>query len=234
MDSTETDDESLVGEACHIVAQSSDGPRGDSPLSPEQRDKYGNLILLCNIHHKQVDDQPNTFTVPELQRLKNAHETWVRQSLTTYDPAKQRDDEIYADYITEWETRSFLSEWMSWSANVLSGLPTLKKAIVASLSDLSPWLLGRIWPHRYPELEDSFLNFRLVLQDFLRTFFEHATLHNDEMWITDKFYQILEWNPERYEQLSKQYDYHVGMVDDLMLELTRAGNLICDRVERIP
>ena len=231
MDSTETDDESLIGEACHIVAHSSDGPRGNSLRPPEQRDKYGNLILLCNIHHKQIDDQPDTFTVSHLQHLKNDHEMWVRQSLASYDAAKQGDDEIYADYITEWETRSFLNEWMIWSTNVLShGRPTLRKAIADSLSDLPGWLLGRIWPCRYPQLEDSFLNFRLVLQDFLRTFFEHASLDNEKTWITDKFYQIPEWNPTRYERLSKQYDYHVGMVEDLTLELTRAGNLVCDRV----
>jgi HNH endonuclease len=113
MDSTETDDESVIGEACHIVAQSSDGPRGDSPLSPDQRDKYGNLILLCNVHHKQIDDQPNTFTVAELQRLKNDHETWVRQSLVTYDSTKQRDDEIYADYVTEWANGGRTFAWLN-------------------------------------------------------------------------------------------------------------------------
>ena len=37
MDASQTDDESLVGDACHIVAQSAGGPRGDSPLTPEER-----------------------------------------------------------------------------------------------------------------------------------------------------------------------------------------------------
>lgn len=61
MDASETDDEAVVGEACHIVAQKEDGPRGQSPLTQEQRDKYANLILLCNVHHKQVDDHVQTL-----------------------------------------------------------------------------------------------------------------------------------------------------------------------------
>ncbi|TEU22064.1 MAG: hypothetical protein E3J21_00740, partial [Anaerolineales bacterium] len=81
MDASQTDDESLVGEACHIVAQSPTGPRGDSPLPPKQRDHYDNLILLCKIHHKLIDDQPNTYTVQRLLQMKAAHEKWVRLTL---------------------------------------------------------------------------------------------------------------------------------------------------------
>ncbi|MCH1643274.1 HNH endonuclease, partial [Paenibacillus timonensis] len=49
MDETETDDESVIGDECHIVAREEDGPRGESILSKEQRDKYNNLILLYKI-----------------------------------------------------------------------------------------------------------------------------------------------------------------------------------------
>lgn len=51
MDISETDDISVVGEEAHIVAREAEGPRGNSPLTPEQRDKYDNLILMCSIHH---------------------------------------------------------------------------------------------------------------------------------------------------------------------------------------
>jgi hypothetical protein len=54
---TETDDPSVVGEEAHIVAQKEIGPRGRGDLTPEQRDKYDNLILLCSVHHKVVDDK---------------------------------------------------------------------------------------------------------------------------------------------------------------------------------
>lgn len=48
MDVNETDDPSLIGEECHIVAREENGPRGASPLTDEQRDLYGkfNPIML--------------------------------------------------------------------------------------------------------------------------------------------------------------------------------------------
>src|SRR5580658_10128565 len=70
-DSTEEDDPSVFGEECHIVAQSSGGPRADEIADP---DGYENLILLCRKHHKQVDDQRSHFTVGLLRRIKSEHE----------------------------------------------------------------------------------------------------------------------------------------------------------------
>ena len=86
MDASQTDDESLVGEACHIVAQSPSGPRADPSLTPEQLDHYDNLILLCRNHHKLVDDQENTYTVQRLLEMKAAHEKWVRERLGVKPP----------------------------------------------------------------------------------------------------------------------------------------------------
>ncbi|WP_063002578.1 hypothetical protein [Nocardia mikamii] len=41
-----------LGEIAHIVADSPNGPRGDSPLTAAARNDYQNLILLCNQHHR--------------------------------------------------------------------------------------------------------------------------------------------------------------------------------------
>ncbi|MDP2897452.1 MAG: HNH endonuclease signature motif containing protein [bacterium] len=81
-ESTQLDDEAIVGEECHIVAREANGARGDSPLPIDERDKPANLILLCRNHHKEVDDQPNTFTAEVLTKMKAVHETWVRKKLT--------------------------------------------------------------------------------------------------------------------------------------------------------
>jgi hypothetical protein len=50
------------------------------------------------------------------------------------------------------------------------------------------------------------------------------------MLATKKFYQIEEWDPQKYERLSRLHDFHVCLVQDLMLELTRAANYVCDRI----
>jgi hypothetical protein len=40
MDVPETDDATLVGEECHIVARDEGGPRGASQLTANERDLY--------------------------------------------------------------------------------------------------------------------------------------------------------------------------------------------------
>ena len=87
------------------------GPRGNSPLTAEQRDRYANLILLCRNHHRIIDDSPETYTVEALHLLKQQHEQWVEDSLPDYDSAKQRDDEIYAGYVDAWAQRVDLDHW---------------------------------------------------------------------------------------------------------------------------
>lgn len=230
LDASETDDESIVGEACHIVAQSEDGPRGESDLTTEQRDKFSNLILLCNVHHKQIDDQSATFTIETLKKLKSEHESWVTQQLGL-DTKKQHDDELYASYVEEWESRLKLDEWNNWASDLLShGQPSLVGEHKVALEQIRPWLLSRVWPGRYPELESAFLNFRQVAQDFCNLFNEHAKNIYDDEWETEKFYHIDQWDPELYRKLADEFHYHVALVEDMALELTRAANYVCDRI----
>lgn len=76
------DDESIVGEECHIVSSSVNGPRHDSAFPFDQRDDSSNLILLCRVHHKMVDDQVETYDVDLLKQIKSKHEAWVKSKLT--------------------------------------------------------------------------------------------------------------------------------------------------------
>ena len=99
-DESETDDPSVLGEECHIVAREKDGPRGDDPLHEEKRDLYANLILLCLKHHKIIDDQPDKYTVELLQQIKADHLKFAysksRTRKATRIPSKQKDIEFYA------------------------------------------------------------------------------------------------------------------------------------------
>ncbi|WP_280453970.1 HNH endonuclease [Nocardia brasiliensis] len=76
LDGNQDDRESVVGDEAHIVARSKGGPRAGL-ISSTDLDKYENLILLCKVHHKQVDDQPNTYSVEHLRQLKADHERWA-------------------------------------------------------------------------------------------------------------------------------------------------------------
>jgi hypothetical protein len=77
------DDNAYIGEIAHIVADSRQGPRGDSPLTDEERDRHGNLVLLCRVCHKVIDSLPFTYSVSVLQAIKTDHEGRIRQSTAT-------------------------------------------------------------------------------------------------------------------------------------------------------
>ena len=81
MNATPKDGESVVGDECHIVSGKPNGPRYDPKFSVDEIDSYPNLILLCRVHHKIIDDQSETFTVDILHQLKANHEKWVADAL---------------------------------------------------------------------------------------------------------------------------------------------------------
>lgn len=82
VNATEKDSEAVVGDECHIISSRENGPRHDSSYPQDQLDSYENLILLCRIHHKTVDDQDATFTTEILRQVKSNHEVWVSEKLT--------------------------------------------------------------------------------------------------------------------------------------------------------
>ena len=88
LDSTPYDDESVVGEECHIVSSQKNGPRYDEGFSPKDIDSYQNLILLCRIHHKMIDDQHKTYIAELLLEIKKSHEIWVSSKLAGIDKPK--------------------------------------------------------------------------------------------------------------------------------------------------
>jgi len=64
----------VIGEICHIRAQSGGGPRHDPDLSEDEVDAYSNLILLCPTHHTYIDKNPEEYTIEDLERWKQQQE----------------------------------------------------------------------------------------------------------------------------------------------------------------
>jgi hypothetical protein len=64
----------VVGEICHIKAANSGGPRYDASQTDVQRQAFENLILMCGVHHKIIDDDEDAYTVEYLTRRKAEHE----------------------------------------------------------------------------------------------------------------------------------------------------------------
>jgi len=70
-----------AGDGAHIVAEKKDGPRGESPLTPEQRAMADNGVWLCPTCHRKVDIvQPQNYSVDLLQQWKLSAQIWWQQN----------------------------------------------------------------------------------------------------------------------------------------------------------
>jgi TIR domain len=155
------------------------------------------------------------------------HEPTFPESVDFID---QNDDQVYKLIIREWVRCTDLDNWAGWSSFILTNRPTLSTERDDELIWLAGWLFERIWPKRYPVLNEAFINFRLVLLDFYHTFHKYSEAREGIVYV-DLFYKKQMNSPTYHEDL-KLYQYHVGLIHDLMLELTRAANYICDAVRQ--
>lgn len=69
-----TINKTLVADVAHIRAENLGGARYDASQTDDERRDYANLILLCKVHHKVVDDDEESYPVARLQKMKADHE----------------------------------------------------------------------------------------------------------------------------------------------------------------
>ena len=69
----------VLGEECHIVGEKPKAARyiEDYP----QCETYYNAILMCGVHHKLIDDNPDLYTIDGLHAMKDRHEKAIQQAL---------------------------------------------------------------------------------------------------------------------------------------------------------
>ncbi|TLS76002.1 hypothetical protein FE236_07650 [Mariprofundus erugo] len=98
----------VVGENCHIVAEKVNGPRGRYPVPEADKNRYPNLILLCNIHHKIVDSDVTSWSVERLHQVKSDHENWIK---TTFDQSRNSDLVVYKRLVEIASKKLMLQAW---------------------------------------------------------------------------------------------------------------------------
>ena len=215
---------SLIGEECHIEAQSGNGPRFNSKLSERQINDYRNLILLCPTHHKIVDDNPEEYPVETLIKMKAAHEARVRTAL---EDKAGNDDMHYEAIIMYIDMMLEFEYWEAWTSYLLNAQPLTTNEKINDIEEIHRYIISRIWPGRYPELEEAFKNFDTVLWDLYNVFFRHAESQGLG-YRTVKFYRIEPYDYRVANQFLPSYNRHVLLVNTLIKELTKAGNHLCD------
>ncbi len=149
----------LTGEMAHIIAQSSEGPRG---VAEAGSDSYENLILLCPTCHRKIDKSPEgTYTVDMLHIWKSEHEAWVNNwsEAKTYASAYEMAVEVLKIlqennmYFLEYGPNSKLAKSSPgstaqaiWAARKLDVLLPNNRKIVRILDTNSDFLVGSLRP----------------------------------------------------------------------------------------
>ena len=123
-----------------------------------------------------------------------------------------------------------LDDWGSRMGRLASGEPPdLQLEHFAELERAASWLLSRVWPEQYHAVRDALENFRRVLNDLLTVLYVWGE-DLGRMRQVRRIYQMDRWDEARHEKRLAEYHARAGLVRDLTLELTRAANLVCDRV----
>ena len=113
VNATAADDESVVGDECHIISSHPNGPRYDPSYSVKKLHVCENLILLCRVHHKMIDDQCESYTVDILRQMKVNHDLWVSQKLTDSPKEVQGMERSYEETLHKQKLRELARQLQS-------------------------------------------------------------------------------------------------------------------------
>ena len=78
-----------LSNCAHIIAASPDGARGESELSPNERNDISNIMLMCPECHRFIDHEgKDLYSVSQLREMKKHHEERM-EMLTSLKEDKQ-------------------------------------------------------------------------------------------------------------------------------------------------
>ena len=180
---------------------------------------------MCANHHKIVDDNPKQYTVEDLQRMKAAHEDRVRRAL---EDKSEFDVLSYEAIVVYIEMMMDFDKWDVWTSYLLSADgPMLSCEMQESINEIKQYILSRIWPKQYPDIEKAIQEFRKILIDLDKVFHRHSE-KKDGWYITEKFYKIRQYDYRIADELNLKYRKHLCLVANLTYEMTRSANRICN------
>ena len=91
-------------------------------------------------------------------------------------------------------------------------------------------------------LKNLFSILNLLINDFTSVFDKHISrdslkIKEDEdldvkVVYTEKFYALEFHEQDVYDRLSKEHDFHIDLVEDLAFEMTRAANLVIEKIRK--
>lgn len=220
-----------LGEQAHIVGDKDGAARGKSILSPEERDSYHNLILLCPTHHTVIDSNEHDWPIEKLNITKSKHELWVTETLSeTIDHVKLAKQTIVASVIDSAVALCDLEQWQNWTSLALSPDPKWREYRPKNIYSFRQKVLSAIWPEEFAELKRATLTLSILLNKAADTFMEHSDLKG-ELYFPHKFYKVLSNNPNYDRDLEKYEDWLEECYVQIKLA-TKAANWFADVVRK--
>lgn len=146
----------------HIVASSSTGPRGDSKRSYELSDKIENLMLMCQAHHKLIDDYPDDYPENVLLDMKKKHEDRIRE-LCTFMQAEPSERVIFFSPIKNC-TITHIDDQQTAKALLPSKKSASEHGIIISLQSIHEYNSQEYWADLDKQLIKHFQ--RKIINEF--------------------------------------------------------------------
>jgi len=214
----------LIGENCHIVGDSKDGPRGKSPLSDEDRDRYPNLILLCRNHHRIIDRDPDAWPIEVLHQIKSDHELWVETQLTQCE--QSRADKLYSQLVNAATDNLLLAHWDAISDHAIRGLLLAK--FVEGAGRFGELIFRTVWPDDKPELESALKNLNERVDAYVKHFLSLAHLRNDDVWVEDRSWKkVLRDDYDDYAEKSTRWEQRaVNLLANIVVALNEYADAV--------
>jgi hypothetical protein len=230
-DPTVATDALPLGEQAHIVADSPDGPRGESMLDDAARDGYTNRILLCPTHHTLIDKAPKDYPVERLHIIKRDHELWVEQQLGAQDEKTRVAQEVYANLVDAAAEACDFENWNRWASAVIGSLPTWREDAASTVYRFRQKIIGAAWPGTHPELEHALETLSMCMNTAAQRFLQESERQGDDR-VEVKAYNRRAHSQEVYERLFDRWQRWIWHMDLLIRESTKAANWLAAVVRR--
>jgi hypothetical protein len=230
-DPTSATDALPLGEHAHIVAESPEGPRGQSVLDDATRAGYTNHILLCPTHHALVDKAPNDYPAEQLHVMKREHELWVEQRLGFQDDKAQAAEEVYGSLIDAAMEACDFHNWNVWTSHVIGSRPTWRDDAATTVYRFGQRIIGAAWPATNPELERALQTLSICMNTAAQRFLAETETRGDER-VEVKYYKQRYYEQDVYDRLVDRWEDWNQHMALLITEATKAANWLADVVRR--
>lgn len=136
-------------QVAHVYGVKPGAARYRPNMSPERRDSFANLLLLCLAHHSEVDEDEHRYPPEELKKWKTSHEG-SQNSVLNRLPVMDSDalmtvlTEIAEPPLSRLET---ITKRLEQTGEVTAETVDELKRIIATISDTGIGVDARIAQH---------------------------------------------------------------------------------------